>query len=95
MEHYSRLDHDNQEKRPCRLSLYRMEELQMQGSYEALRDFARSRKADIREYRPEMEAQLQDAIFRIYFQERDSTHLGSLFNLLVIIRKPPPAWTPL
>ena len=82
MEHYSRLDHDNQEKAMQAFLQARMEELQMQGSYEALRDFARSRKADIREYRPEMEAQLQDAIFRAYFQERDSTHLGSLFNLL-------------
>ena len=82
MEHYSRLDRDNEMKAMQAFLQARFEELQRAGAYEGLRDFARSRKRDIREYLPGLADPLQNAIFDAYFRNRDSTHLNSLFNLL-------------
>ena len=82
IEHYSRLDHDNEMKAMQAFLQARFEELKQGGAYEGLRDFARSRKRDIREYLPGLALPLQNAIFEAYFQNRDSTNLNSLFNLL-------------
>ncbi|MCB0587501.1 MAG: OmpA family protein [Phaeodactylibacter sp.] len=82
MEHYSRLDHDNEKKAMEAYLQARFEELQKEGAYEGLRDLARSKRKDIEEYYPSLEAKLHEAIFTLYFQGRDSTHLESLLNLL-------------
>lgn len=82
MESYSRLGHDNEKKAKQAFLQTRFGELQEQGGYEILRDFSRSSREDIREYLPEFEQQLHNTIFEAYFQTRDSTQLGALFNLL-------------
>lgn len=82
MDHYSRLSAENKKKAMRAFLQARFEELCRKGGYEPLRDFARSSRADTKEYLPELEQRLHDAIFEAYFQTRDSTHPGSLFNLL-------------
>lgn len=82
MEHYRRLDHDSEKRAMAAFLQARFDELRQEGQYKSLRDFARLKEADIREYLPELQDSLQDAIFSAYFRNRDSTELSALFALL-------------
>ncbi len=82
MEHYRRLDHENEKKAMEAFLQARFEELQLAGAYVPLRDFARSHREDIEEYLPELTRPLQNAIFETFFRDRDSSSLEGLFNLL-------------
>jgi len=82
MEHYARLGPDAEKQAMAAFLQLRFNELQQEGQYQALRDFALAKGSDIREYLPELQTPLQDAIFEAYFQGRDSTQLGPLFALL-------------
>ncbi|HMQ47417.1 MAG TPA: OmpA family protein [Saprospiraceae bacterium] len=65
----------------------RLVEIVQQKNYDAIKEFALAKQAELKEYAPELYPQLLEDIYTSYFSQKDSS---SISNLLFLLRDFPP-----
>lgn len=82
LEQYGRLSHRLRSDATKYFLELRFSELQTEQQYDSLKVFAESFTPQLKEYLPELQPVLNQAVFQAFFSQRDSTNLNDLFLLL-------------
>ncbi len=82
LENYGRLSHQLRTEATKAFLELRFAELQSSQQYDSLKVFSETFRNQLKEYLPEMQPELQRAVFESFFRQRDSTNLNDLFLLL-------------